>query len=482
MAIPRFSSFRIFFRPIQQLSVQYRQEFQETVTHTNLSRIRALASLLFLLNGALLARDIFVTKASGIWTEQPIYELLFYFHVAFGTITLLFSFSRVFETRTPQIARSIPAVFSWIMLVWAAALVAWVNSVVHGQITEYIVSVFGIAVAFFLPPSISAIVFGSAQIFFMVALASTLNDPNHSGHYTNSIVFSILAWFISSINFSARVREFIDKKIIAEQTVAAEAANATLRERNAQLAQLNDEKNELLGIAAHDLKSPLTGIVMSSDMVVRFYDKMQRADIVREMERISAIATRMSSIITDVLDINALETGKRNYNAEHIDVAPLLRDTTEEYGRRAIVKNIALHTDIREQLPLTIDRNTFVQIIDNLVSNAVKYSPHDKHIWVRADFRINEETPTRPPVLRIEIQDEGPGFTDEDKNKLFGKFARLSAKPTGNEHSTGLGLSIVKQLVENAGGSITCQSTTGQGATFIVNFPTDHQHVPATPL
>lgn len=459
--------------------MQYRQEFQETVTHTNLSRIRALSALLFVLNCALLARDIFITKASGIWATNPIYELLFYFHVAFGTVTLLFSFSRVIEARLPRIARGIPALFSWIMLLWAAGLVAWVNGVVHGQITEYIVSVFGIAVAFFLPPITSAAVFGSAQIAFMVALAITLDDPNHSGHYTNSIVFSILAWFISGINFSGRVREFVDKKIIAEQSTAAEAVNATLRERNAQLAQLNDEKNELLGIAAHDLQNPLTGIIMSSDIVVQFYEKMQRADIVREMERIRTTARRMSAIITNVLDINALETGKRNYYIERIDIAPLLRDTADDYRRRAQAKEIELHTDIHDQLIIDTDRNAFVQIMDNLVSNAVKYSPHNKRIWIRASIYPYQQHLT-PHVLRIEIQDEGPGFTEEDKHKLFGKFARLSAKPTGNEDSTGLGLSIVKQLVEDAGGTISCKSTSGEGATFIVEFPPAHQH--AAPL
>lgn len=454
------------------IPVQHRSEFQETVTRTNLSRVRILSGVLFLLNCFLLIRDIFITKASTSWTEQPVYELLFYFHLAFGIATALFFFASTLGKRSPLLSRSITGTFAWIMLLWCAALAAWINSVIHGQITEYIVCVFGISVAFFLPPRISAFVFGSAQVFFMVALAIALNEPNHSGHYTNSLVLSIIAWSISSINFSARIREFIDKKIIAEQTAAAETANAALRERNTQLAQLNDEKNELLGIAAHDLKSPLTGIVMSSDMVVQFYEKMQRTDIVREMERIRTIAQRMSSIITDVLDINALETGKRNYHSEYLDIAPLLRDTAEDYRRRAQAKNIELHTDIGEQLPLTTDRNAFVQIVDNLVSNAVKYSPRDKCVWIRANFYANGKTAIR--ILRIEIQDEGPGFTDEDKSKLFGKFARLSAKPTGNEHSTGLGLSIVKQLVEHAGGTIYCQSTSGNGATFILDFPTEH--------
>jgi signal transduction histidine kinase len=73
--------------------------------------------------------------------------------------------------------------------------------------------------------------------------------------------------------------------------------------------------------------------------------------------------------------------------------------------------------------------------------------------------------------VRVEVQDEGPGLTEDDKKKLFGKFARLSAQPTAGENSTGLGLSIVKKLVELQNGNVWCESTYGEGATFIVELP-----------
>jgi signal transduction histidine kinase len=104
-------------------------------------------------------------------------------------------------------------------------------------------------------------------------------------------------------------------------------------------------------------------------------------------------------------------------------------------------------------------------VLDNIVSNAVKYSPHDKQVWVR----LKEDKANKK--VRVEVQDEGPGFSEEDKKKLFGKFARLSAKPTGGEHSTGLGLSIVKRLAEAMGANIWCESTLGKGAMFVIEFP-----------
>src|SRR6185503_1684557 len=104
------------------------------------------------------------------------------------------------------------------------------------------------------------------------------------------------------------------------------------------------------------------------------------------------------------------------------------------------------------------------QVLENLVSNAVKYSPPGKNIFVRLLHSVES--------VLYEVQDEGPGLSAEDQKKLFGKFARLGAKTTGGEHSTGLGLSIVKKMVEAMNGKVWCESELGSGATFIVEFPT----------
>ena len=103
------------------------------------------------------------------------------------------------------------------------------------------------------------------------------------------------------------------------------------------------------------------------------------------------------------------------------------------------------------------------QVIENLVSNAVKYSPPGKAIRVH----VHRDT----ALARCEVQDEGPGLSESDKARLFGTFARLSALPTGGEQSTGLGLSIVKKLVESMKGRVWCESELGKGATFIIEFP-----------
>ncbi len=114
-------------------------------------------------------------------------------------------------------------------------------------------------------------------------------------------------------------------------------------------------------------------------------------------------------------------------------------------------------------MTVVADANVMLQVFENLLSNAIKYSPPGKSIFVRLRRAVTG--------IRCEVQDEGPGLNAEDQRKLFGKFARLSAKPTGGEHATGLGLSIVKRMVEAMDGKVSCESEPGHGATFIVEFP-----------
>jgi signal transduction histidine kinase len=105
------------------------------------------------------------------------------------------------------------------------------------------------------------------------------------------------------------------------------------------------------------------------------------------------------------------------------------------------------------------------QVIENLISNAIKFSPHGTKINVC--LTASDEK----GLVRFSVQDEGPGLTDDDKSKVFGHFQKLSARPTGDEHSSGIGLAIVKQIVELHGGHIAVESEVGKGATFVVELP-----------
>ena len=112
------------------------------------------------------------------------------------------------------------------------------------------------------------------------------------------------------------------------------------------------------------------------------------------------------------------------------------------------------------------DKNATMQVLDNLLSNAIKFSPADRPVVVSVLSGTNGSR----EKISVEVRDAGPGLSEEDQRKLYGKFVRLSAQPTAGESSNGLGLSIVKRLAEEMGGELTCRSKLGEGATFALSL------------
>ncbi|MDM8547044.1 HAMP domain-containing sensor histidine kinase [Candidatus Venteria ishoeyi] len=243
-----------------------------------------------------------------------------------------------------------------------------------------------------------------------------------------------------------------------------EQNHAELNTLNQQLVQLNQDKNEFLGIAAHDLKNPLSAIKGLAEEIEEAYDDMSREEVVEYAGKITEASQKMFGLITNLLDVNAIESGNMQLNLETADILPVVQERAEHYAQRAKAKGIKVQFSADEAHYSTlIDVNSTHQVLDNLVSNAVKYSPHNKQIEVKLCHHQEK--------VRCEIHDQGPGLSLEDQQKLFGKFSRLSAKPTGGEHSTGLGLFIVKKLVETMHGQVWCESESGKGANFIIEFP-----------
>jgi len=237
-------------------------------------------------------------------------------------------------------------------------------------------------------------------------------------------------------------------------------ANAKLATSNDQLARLNQEKNEFLGIAAHDLKNPLTVIIGSAELLQMNLPASQTAKLA---SNIVGAGQRMFQLIKDLLDANAIEQGKFTSKIERCDLRALAVECATNNQAHATRKEIVLCTEEGEPMWGRADRSATMQILDNLISNAVKFSPHKSTVQVQVSLENGR--------VEIGIQDQGPGLSLDDQKKLFGKFTRLSAQPTGGESSTGLGLSIVKKLAEAMAGTVSCRSELGAGATFILRLP-----------
>ncbi len=284
-------------------------------------------------------------------------------------------------------------------------------------------------------------------VIFMTALSDTVNKVK---------------------GFKAGGVDYVTKPLQHEEVLARIQTHLTIRHQqqkletqNQELFKLNQEKNEFLGIVSHDMKNPLNNILGFAELLKNSAQDKDKNWVLL----IEESCKRMLELITELLDINKLESNQINLSLQENELHRLVYESVYRHHQQAKAKKIQLLFELtEEEFNVYGDRRAITQIIDNLISNAIKYSPPDKNVNIRLSQDQN--------IVRCEIQDEGQGITEEDQQKLFMKFAKLSATPTGGENSTGLGLSIVKKLVEAMNGKVWAESEgEDRGSTFIVELP-----------
>lgn len=237
-----------------------------------------------------------------------------------------------------------------------------------------------------------------------------------------------------------------------------------LASRNADLARLNEQKNRLLGMAAHDLRSPL-GVIQSYSEFLQ----SEAADVLdaEQREFVAAIldASRfMLGIIDDLLDVAQIEAGTLRLELAPTDLVDLVRRNITLNRLLAGRKDIALEFQPpASPVELSLDPRKIEQVLNNLVGNAIKFS--FQGTTVRIELQADDSS------ARITVRDEGQGIPEADLPKLFQPFGRTSVRGTAGEQSTGLGLAIVRRIVEGHGGRIRVESEVGLGSAFTVELP-----------
>jgi signal transduction histidine kinase len=213
------------------------------------------------------------------------------------------------------------------------------------------------------------------------------------------------------------------------------------------------------------LKNPLNSIGLVGELLMA--GDLSQEEVMDMGKRISGEAHRTTELIQKLLDVTAIESGKFNLRFSEVSLGEILLHVETKYQELAVAKGQAIVLDFGGRDVLVwADREYLQEVLDNLLSNALKFMAPGPPVR-QVSLKLKQDG----AFGMVEIQDQGPGFSEEDRNKAFERFSKLSARPTGGESSTGLGLSIVRRLVEAMHGHVELQSQLGRGSVFTLTFP-----------
>jgi signal transduction histidine kinase len=252
---------------------------------------------------------------------------------------------------------------------------------------------------------------------------------------------------------------------VAQRTRALMQANRRLSSQWLRLQRANGFKNEILGTVAHDLKNPLGVILGRTEMLTELIGAgSSKESVTAQVEHIRDATKRLTSMVDHLISDAMADAFDITIRREPADLAGLVSEVVDANLPLAANKQQTITVSAPPNFVTMCDTDRMREAIDNLVSNAIKYSPIGGKITVVVSHDQDNTV--------IRIADEGAGLSPEDLGRLFGRFQRLSAKPTAGESSTGLGLSIVKRIIDMHGGEVTADSSgPGQGSTFTILLP-----------
>jgi signal transduction histidine kinase len=268
-----------------------------------------------------------------------------------------------------------------------------------------------------------------------------------------------LAWDMSD---RSRLEE--QRRLEAEHNARrlAEQAQRQLAEQNERLRKLDEDRNQFLAIVSHELRTPLTSIISFTELIRGEADGLS-PDGLKFLDIIERNADRLHRLIGDLLMLERLEAGALPLELTEVAVPELAADAVRSASAAAAKQGITVEVSTSDGPVVRGDQRRLLQVLDNLIANAVKFSHRNGQVRVTAAFS--------GPAWRIDVADSGIGIPPDEAGQLFSRFVRASNARTAGLPGTGLGLSVVKVLVEMHGGHVEVASTLGQGSTFSVYLP-----------
>jgi signal transduction histidine kinase len=358
---------------------------------------------------------------------------------------------------------------SWLRVVLSFLLLAFV-----GVLDYYIPHKANTAILYALPVFMFsysnrvslfyAILFAvNAAIVWGIVDRITDTDPG-----SDFIVYNIFSRCISFSIVAALINRFIVEKKL-RQIISRQKEKQD--ESNEKLKITNDELNKFVGMAAHDIRNPVGAIQMTSEMLLE--DPSVKGETKAFIGMIHEAAASSLLILNDTLNISQIQSGTVHLKITDTDFIVFIRDCirTNEYLAFSKQQKILFEATIGSVM-VSFDKSRILQVVNNLITNAIKYSGMNTTITVKVDYADGDHT-----FIRTEVIDQGLGIAKEFHATLFEPFARTDNRPTNNESETGLGLAIVKRIIDLHHGTIGFKSEKGIGSSFFITIPVSQERI-----
>lgn len=482
--------------------------------YINFSRIKKLYVILFILNLILLLVDIFSFRK--YWGQMMGYRYLFYLHIIILVSLAIFIFlttccsKKDYGDRYPRCKWLLCYGSTIYILLWSVVLT--VNAqFIHGHISAYIIGIFSLSSIYILSPFYSSIILLIAHSFFIVLIINFgVSSYDLSGHIINSTFLIILALGISHMNFISYINDYKANKIInsmnkeltkarigLEQTVKIKTdelhkANQKLigeihKRHQIQIKALKNKleyekekellnekikyeelKTEFFTNISHELKTPLNVIFSAQQMMNLYLQSFENEDDKMRFKKYNDLVKqnsyRLIRLIENLIDITKIDVGNYNLSLSNNDIVKIVQEIAFSVTEYVENKDISLVFDSElDKRIIACDPDKIERILLNLLSNAVKFTSENGYIYISI-YKENSQ-------ICISIKDTGIGIPYEMQASIFERFIQVDRSIRREREGSGIGLSLVKSLVEMHEGNIELISTPGDGSEFIIKLP-----------
>lgn len=448
-----------FIQNVSNFTDQYKTEFHEHRDYTNFQRCKLIGLVTLFINLLLLILDLMLYKSTETDTLLSFY--LFYSHILIFILNLIWIIYLKLHKKPISIIkiRFACSVFIIINLYWNAFM-ALINVNYSGQITGYTLGIIGISVCLVLTPFEAFFTCFISLAFFNVGLVYIVDNTKLLYFLIiNSSVAALISYIILRFKFIYFLQDFINRKKLLESKKELEITNQKLKE-------YEKLRTDFFANISHELKTPINVISCAQQMmdVLVTHDERIDPSISKYLSMIKQNSHRLIRLIGNLIDITKIDSFNFNINLINTDIVKVIEDITMSVS--SFIENkglsITFDTSLEEKI-IACDPDQIERIILNLLSNSVKFTEKGGSIFVNVYLKDSN--------VCVSIKDTGIGIPNDMKELIFDRFIQVDKSTSKNTEGSGIGLSLVKSLIEMHGGSIHVNSTVDEGSEFIVILP-----------